>query len=253
MTTTMPDIKQIIDRELSMQRAPEPGSEIIAFDKVSKRYESKKEAPVAAVHSVSLSIRRGEFVVITGRSGSGKTTLLNLAAGLTRPTSGTVLVDGVDPWRLSDTEQSLLRNRKIGFIFQFPSLVPSLTALENVALPTMFGSRHGVADANKRAAELLETVGLADKRRAYPRQLSAGQQQRVVIARSLINSPSILLADEPTSNLDEQTELEIMELFRKIHLDSGITLLLVTHTSQLVDYGTRALQMASGSILNSSL
>jgi lipoprotein-releasing system ATP-binding protein len=253
MTTTMPDITKILEQELSMQQAPAPGKDIIVFHRVSKRYASKKEAPVAAVHSANLSIREGEFVVITGRSGSGKTTLLNLAAGLTRPTSGTVLLDGVDPWTLSDKEQSLLRNRKIGFIFQFPSLVPSLTAQENVALPTMFGSRQGKPDGLKRAAELLETVGLADKLRAYPGQLSAGQQQRVVIARSLINAPAVLLADEPTSNLDEQTELEIMELFRKIHLDSGITLLLVTHTSQLVDYGTRAMQMASGSIVDSSL
>jgi lipoprotein-releasing system ATP-binding protein len=252
MTTTMPDITSIIDRELSMQQAPTPGKDIIFFDNVSKRYLSKGEAPVAAVHSVNLTIRQGEFVVITGRSGSGKTTLLNLAAGLTRPTSGTVLVDGVDPWKLSDGEQSLLRNRKIGFIFQFPSLVPSLTALENVALPTMFGSKQGKESAHKRAAELLETVGLANKLRSYPRQLSAGQQQRVVIARSLVNAPSILLADEPTSNLDEQTELEIMELFRKIHLDTGITVLLVTHTSQLVDYGTRAMHMASGAITDST-
>jgi lipoprotein-releasing system ATP-binding protein len=250
MTTTY-GITTLLNQEPFMLQAATPAQEIILFDRVSKSYFSRKNAAVAAVHKVSLSIRKGEFVVITGRSGSGKTTLLNLAAGLTRPTSGTVLLDGEDPWKLSDKEQSLRRNRKIGFIFQFPSLVPSLTAQENVALPTMFGTQEGKAGARERAAELLETVGLSDKLRAYPRQLSAGQQQRVVIARSLINSPSMLLADEPTSNLDEQTEREIMELFRKIHLDTGITMLVVTHTGQLVDYGTRSLQMASGNVVDS--
>jgi len=222
---------------------------MIALRDVTKIYKVGKEVTVTAVRGVSLNVDRGEFVIITGRSGSGKTTLLNLAAGLARPTSGEVLLGDVNVWSLSDREQSLLRNRKIGFVFQFPSLLPSLTAWENVALPTAFGTNHRSQSVNARAAELLDMVGLSDKLSAYPRQLSAGQQQRVVIARALISQPEILLADEPTSNLDEQTEREIMDLFRDIHARTGITVVLVTHTSQLVSYGTRALEMAGGVIV----
>lgn len=142
-------------------------------------------------------------MVITGRSVSGKTTLLKLAAGLTKPTSDEVRLEGVNLWGLSDREQSLLRKRTVGFIFRFPSLLPSLTVLENVLLPVSFGGNHGLGQAADRAAALLKTVGLSDKRGAYPRQLSAGQPQRVAIARALMNQPEVLLADEPTSNLDE--------------------------------------------------
>jgi putative ABC transport system ATP-binding protein/lipoprotein-releasing system ATP-binding protein len=195
-------------------------------------------------------VEPGEFLIITGRSGSGKTTLLNLAAGLTPPTSGHVLLEGADLWSLTDRQRSLLRNQKIGFIFQFPSLLPSLTVLENVTLPTIFRANGAQAGAHSRAGELLETVGLGDKLEAYPRQLSAGQQQRVVIARALFNQPRILLADEPTSDLDEQTEREIVSLFQDIHAQTGVTIVMVTHTTQLVSYGTRAIQMASGRVVD---
>jgi ABC-type lipoprotein export system ATPase subunit len=214
---------------------------------VAKTFLTKEGAPVPAVKDVSLTVKKGEFVIVTGRSGSGKTTLLNLAAGLTRPTAGEVRLGDVNLWQLSDREQALLRSRKIGFIFQFPSLLPSLTVSENVLLPLNF-SQNGTAGATERARQLLVTVGLEDKVGAYPRQLSAGQQQRVVIARSLVNQPEILLADEPTSNLDEQTEQEIMEMVRGIHTSTGVTILLVTHTSQLVPHGTRALEMVEGMI-----
>jgi len=223
---------------------------MIALRNVTKTYQVSKEVAVTAVRNVSLNVDKGEFVVITGRSGSGKTTVLNLAAGLVKPTSGEVCLGNVNLWSLADREQSLLRNRQIGFVFQFPSLLPSLTVLENVALPTIFGTNHRGQDPRKRAAELLDMVGLSDKLSAYPRQLSAGQQQRVVIARALIGPPEVLLADEPTSNLDEQTEHEIMDLFRDIHGKTGVTVALVTHTSQLVSYGTRAIEMASGVIVN---
>ncbi len=225
---------------------------MIELIEVSKTYLLGKDQQVQAVKPTNLQIQSGEFVVITGRSGSGKTTLLNLIAGLTRPTSGSVLLDGHDLWSLSDKEQSLLRNQTVGFIFQFPSLLPSLRVLDNVVLPTIFEESGAVSNEKyARAKELLATVGLSDKLRAYPRQLSAGQQQRVVIARALLNQPKLLLADEPTSNLDEQTETEIMELFRQIHTTTGITMVMVTHTSQLVRYGTRAISMAMGQVLNS--
>jgi len=226
---------------------------MIELQDVSKTYSIAKGRSVPAVQGVTLQVERGEFLVITGRSGSGKTTLLNLVAGLARPTSGRVLLDGVEIWKLPDAEQSRLRNEKIGFVFQFPSLMPSLTALENVLLPTLFAAAKSdtkaQAGARERAVQLMDEVGLSDKLDAYPRQLSAGQQQRVVIARSLINRPELLLADEPTSDLDEQTEQEIMATFQAIHARTGVTVLLVTHSTQLIVFGTRALRMQGGQIV----
>jgi len=222
---------------------------MIAVHEITKVYTLSRENRVLAVDRVSLEIEPGEFVVITGRSGSGKTTLLNLIAGLTPPTSGRVEFDGVDLWTLKDRQQSLLRNEKLGFIFQFPSLLPSLTALENTALASIFGVNGAHADTYDRAADLLQTVGLGDKLGALPRQLSAGQQQRVVVARALLNRPEILLADEPTSDLDDQTEREIMDLFAEIHAETRVTILMVTHSTDLIRYGTRSIRMASGRIV----
>lgn len=221
---------------------------MITLNKVSKIY-TLKNTRLPAVHEISLDVKRGEFVVMTGRSGSGKTTLLNLVAGLARPTTGEVIIDDVDLWSLSDAEQSRLRNRMMGFVFQFASLLPALTVLENVLMPTILGRGMNTQDTTLRARTLLDQVGLSDKLLAYPRQLSAGQQQRVVVARALINQPQLLLADEPTSNLDEQTEQEIMALFREIHMQTGITVLLVTHAGHLAPRGTRAVHMAGGTIV----
>ena len=222
---------------------------MIKLEDVTKVYELGKGNTVNAVRGVSVVIDPGEFVVIVGRSGSGKTTLLNLAAGLTRPTSGRVALDGVDLWNLNDQQQSHQRNRKIGFVFQFPSLLPTLTVHENVILPTIFGADGHRSDVRERAEALLHRVGLSEKLTVYPKQLSAGQQQRVVIARSLINQPQVLLADEPTSNLDEKTELEIVDLFRDLHASLGLTIVLVTHTRQLVSAGMRTIEMADGRIV----
>jgi ABC-type lipoprotein export system ATPase subunit len=222
----------------------------IELQDVSKSYAGGSEGQVAAVRQANLSVERGEFVVITGRSGSGKTTLLNLVAGLTRPTSGRVCLEGVDLWELPHAAQARLRNRSLGFVFQFPSLLPSLTVWQNLLLPASFDRAVVRPEAETRAGRLLATVGLGHKRTSLPRQLSAGQQQRVVIARALMMQPAILLADEPTSNLDEQTEHEIMGLFHDIHAGTGVTILLVTHTSQLVSYGTRSLTMAGGALVS---
>ncbi|GAB4287652.1 MAG: ABC transporter ATP-binding protein [Coriobacteriia bacterium] len=219
----------------------------IILDEVRKVYGTGvAETSVVAVDGVSLRIDAGEFVVISGRSGSGKTTLLNLMAGMAAPTSGAVALDGQDLWSITDAGRARLRNERVGFVFQFPSLMPSLTALENVMLPVAFGSRRPDAGLAERATELLRTVGIEAKASAYPRQLSAGQQQRVVLARSLINSPRIILADEPTSNLDERTEAEMMELFRGIHHATGVTIVMVTHVSALRSSGTRSMEMADG-------
>jgi ABC-type lipoprotein export system ATPase subunit len=219
---------------------------MLILENVTKIYPIGNERQVVALQDASLEISPGEFVVITGRSGSGKTTLLNLAAGLTRPTSGRVFFDDEDWWSLPDRQQSIKRNEKIGFVFQFPSLLPALTVLENIALPTIFKETRLDQAIYSRVVELLKSLGLEDKRDDYPRQLSAGQQQRVVIARALLNQPEFILADEPTSNLDEQTEIEIMDLFKEIHERSGISIILVTHSTQLVRYGTRSAQMAVG-------
>jgi len=221
---------------------------MIKLNELSKIYEQKKQKTVNAVDEVSLDIVSKEFVVITGRSGSGKTTLLNLIAGLAEPTKGQVFIDGVDLWELSDADRSALRNQKMGFVFQFPSLLQSLNTVENVVLPTIFSQKKTTQSDIDRAMRLLEIVGLTDKAAAYPRQLSAGQQQRVVIARALINEPELLLADEPTSNLDEQTAKEIMDIFHDIHQNKGITVLLVTHTGEITTSGTRSIFMANGSI-----
>ncbi len=223
---------------------------MITLHDVTKIYPLSSGNSVMAVSGVNLEIKQGEFVMIVGRSGSGKTTLLNLAAGLTRPTSGKVTFEDTNLWNLTDKQQSLMRSQKIGFAFQFPSLLPALTVHENVVLPTIFSPQKGANHAHDRAAELLEKVGLADKLASYPRQLSAGQQQRVVVARALMNQPQVLMADEPTSNLDERTEQEIMELFHDLHLNLGITLVMVTHTRQLVSFGTRVVEMAEGRIIN---
>jgi ABC-type lipoprotein export system ATPase subunit len=228
------------------------GMTMIELRSVTKSYPAGKENPaVTALDNVSLAVRAGEFVVVTGRSGSGKTTLLNVAAGLARPTSGQVMLLGTDLWEQSDADRSRLRNEKLGFVFQFPSLLPALTVVENVSLPASFNRRDNgsAAEASARARELLEVVGLSDKLGAFPRQLSAGQQQRVVIARALINRPEVLFADEPSSDLDEQTEQEIMELFSRIHRDTSVTIVMVTHSTQLVSFGTRAVEMARGTVL----
>lgn len=221
---------------------------MISLKKVSKIYLQRNNLPLAAVREIDLVAARGEFVVITGRSGSGKTTLLNLVAGLAKPSAGQVVINGTDLWTLSDARQAQLRNRKIGFVFQFPSLLPSLSVLENVIFPASPKNRDEKLRLIEAAKVQLEDVGLTDKLTSFPRQLSAGQQQRAVIARALINQPELILADEPTSNLDEQSEREIMALFQSIHSKGNVTILLVTHTEQLVTHGSRLIHMTSGSI-----
>ncbi len=219
---------------------------MIRIEAATKTYTPVNDAEIAALRDVNLEVERGEFLIITGRSGAGKTTLLNLVAGLTRSTSGRVLWNGADLWALDDAQRSALRNQQIGFVFQFPSLLPSLTVLENVVLPTAFGPNRRDTDIPDRATGLLQQVGMADRCHAYPRQLSAGQQQRVVIARALINRPPVLLADEPTSNLDAETEREIMALFGELQTSGELTMLMVTHAPHLVPQASRVIEMAGG-------
>jgi len=234
--------------------AQNPGDKkqpVLALQEVTKTYSLGRQSTVEAVRGISLSVAEGEFVMITGRSGSGKTTLLNLMAGLTRPTSGSVLFNGEDLWGLSDRQRSTHRNQRVGFIFQFPSLIGSLTAIENILLPTMFAPRDRRLDggpARQRAEELLGIVGLSDKLAARPRQLSAGQQKRTVIARALMNEPSLLLADEPTADLDERTEQEIVAFLCEVQKTRNLTIVMVTHAGELLRVATRALEMSEGTL-----
>ena len=199
---------------------------------------------LAAADRVNLKIVKGEMVAVVGHSGSGKTTLLSLLGGLTRPDSGQVLIDGVDIWSLSDSAISELRNRKLGFIYQFSSLIPTLSVLENVCLPSIFGG--GGDDPTPRAKELLAQVGLADKATFYPAQLSGGQQRRVAIARAFIGAPAVILADEPTGDLDEETEREIINLFRQVNAEQNTTFVIVTHNRELASQVHRQLVMKDG-------
>jgi len=218
---------------------------MIELKEVTKVYKPRRQRQVQAVTDINLEVAEGEFVVITGRSGCGKTTLLNLIAGLTKPTSGYVLVDGVDIWGLTDEELSALRSQKMGFMFQVPSLIPTLSVLDNVVVPTMFVAKEKQVDVYQRALKAVESVGLSYRADAFPRHLSAGEEKRAVIARSLINEPQILLGDEPTANLDELTEKEVMSLLEDIH-QKGVTIILVTHHPSLIGYGTRHITMADG-------
>lgn len=200
---------------------------------------------VNAIDSVSLAIPDGEFVAVVGHSGSGKTTLVSLMGGLTQPTSGQVLIGGVDIWTMDNYNLARLRGEKIGFCFQFSSLIPTLTSLDNVRLPASFSGID--QDSTGRAKQLLETVGMLDKAGAYPAELSGGQQRRVAIARALINSPGTILADEPTGDLDETTEAEIMELFEGLN-QQGTTIVMVTHSHKLAARAGRILTMNDGRV-----
>lgn len=202
---------------------------------------------ITAVHDVSLNIEKGDFLSIVGHSGSGKTTLISIIGGILRPTSGKVIFKDTDICALNDDGLSEYRNAKIGFMFQFASLLPVLTAKENVLLPSLFSS-NARGSNNGTAEEYLNMVGIGDKINAYPSQLSGGQQRRVAIARALINNPEVILADEPTGDLDEDTEAEIMDLFKKLNEEKNITIILITHSSDLAGQAKKQFRMSRGEL-----
>jgi len=204
---------------------------------------------VVALNGVSLKIEDGEFVAIMGPSGSGKSTLLYLIGCLDKPTSGRVIINGLDTSKLSDRELTELRRNTIGFVFQQYYLIPTLTALENVELPMVF---KGIPKAKrlKRAEELLEIVGLGDKKDRKPNELSGGEQQRVAIARALANEPSILLCDEPTGNLDTKSGKVVMDIIKRLNVEKGVTVVLVTHDPSLSVYADRVIRIRDGRIVN---
>lgn len=218
---------------------------MIELREVSKVVSSGGE-PLTILHPLTARVERGEFVAIVGPSGSGKSTLLGLVAGLDAPTSGSVVIDGVDITALGEDALAKLRGEKIGFVFQFFHLIPSLTALENVAVPMEIA---GAADALTRARALLDEVGLSGRGHHYPSQLSGGEQQRVALARALANNPAIVLADEPTGNLDSANGQHIMQLLREIHRSRKTTLLLVTHDAELAALADSRLVLRDGRVV----
>lgn len=217
---------------------------MIRLESVSKIYGSGPTA-VEALRGIDLEIRRGEFLAISGPSGSGKSTLLYILGLLDRPTRGRCLLDGRDVTNLSDRELSALRNRKIGFVFQRFHLLPRLSALENAMLPLLYA---GAKDAKARAREALRRVGLEGRERHRPGQLSGGEEQRVAIARALVKEPDLILADEPTGNLDSRTGEAILDLLGEIH-STGVTLVVVTHEARVAERAQRVLEMLDGRIV----
>ena len=218
---------------------------IIELRGVSKTVMSGTE-PLTILHPLTLEIPRGQFVAIVGPSGSGKSTLLGLIAGLDAPTSGDVLIDGVNITRLSEDALAKLRGEKVGFVFQFFHLIPSLTAHENVSVPMEIA---GAADPRGRARKLLDEVGLTGRAHHYPSQLSGGEQQRVALARALANDPPIVLADEPTGNLDSTNGRHILGLLRNIHQSRGTTVVLVTHDTELAAIADERLMLRDGRVV----
>lgn len=222
---------------------------IISLKNVSKIYRTAAGEQLAALDNVNLEIEEGEFVAVVGESGSGKTTLLNMIGGLDQPTEGSVLVDGHDITSAGDRELSLFRNRSIGFIFQSFHLQPLQTALANVMVPLLFADASW-PEARKKSETSLGLVGLADKVNQRANQLSAGQCQRVAIARAIINNPRILLADEPTGNLDVHTGIEIINLLKQINMEQKTTVLLVTHERDVASQARRMITIKEGRIIS---
>jgi len=208
------------------------------------------EVTVRALRGANMDVYPGEFVAVTGPSGSGKSTLMHILGCLDRPTSGQYLLDAKDVSRMSKDELALVRNRKIGFVFQGFNLLSRTTALDNVELPLLYngGSRIKSAERHRRAMAALTMVGLGERFHHYPNQLSGGQQQRVAIARALINEPSIILADEPTGNLDTRTSIEVMGIFQRLNKERNITIVLITHEMDIAEYGTRLVRFRDGRI-----
>lgn len=218
---------------------------MITLQNVTKTVRSGTE-DLTILSDVSLNIPDGQFVALTGASGSGKSTLLGLLAGLDSPSSGTINIDGDEVTALSEDRLADLRSKKIGFIFQSFHLIPSLTAFENVLIPMEI---RGVADAKKRAARLLDDVDLTSRGHHYPSELSGGEQQRVAIARAFANDPKILLADEPTGNLDSKNGRHILELMTELHKKNNVTLVLVTHDVELAGMAQRQIVLRDGQVV----
>jgi putative ABC transport system ATP-binding protein len=220
---------------------------VIHTSNLVKRYKLGKKHTVEALRGVNMDIYQGEMISIVGPSGSGKSTLLGIIGGLDVPTEGSVQIDGVEISRMNENQLTEIRNAKIGFIFQFFNLIPALTALENVALPVQFAQQRGF-NPEKRARELLINLGLGDRLNHRPTELSGGQQQRVAIARALANNPPLVLADEPTGNLDTASGQMVLETLQNVREEFNTTIVLVTHDTDLAALADRTLHLIDGQI-----
>ena len=219
---------------------------IIEINELCKTY-NLGELEVEVLKNINMNITKGSFVSIMGPSGSGKSTLLYLMGGLDKPTAGSIKINGRELSSMTDLEQSIMRRRHVGFVFQFYNLIPNLSVEENTMLPILLDGKT-MKDHRLRLDEILEVVGLADRKKHTPRELSGGQQQRVAIARALINEPDIILADEPIGNLDSKTGTEVMELLQKINLAKGKTIVQVTHSKEAAEYGKRIVNVRDGKV-----
>jgi len=223
------------------------GAPLVRLERVSKAYEEAGRSRVV-LHEVSISLNAGELVVLVGKSGSGKSTLLNLVSGIDLPTSGEVWVEGRPLTKLSERERTLFRRRSVGFIFQFFNLVSTLTVLENVLLPLELNGITG-SQAKARAVAMLDAVSLADRGASYPDKLSGGEQQRVAIARALVHNPALILADEPTGNLDAETGQQVLDLLDRLTRQAGKTMLMVTHSPEVVGTADSVLRVREGHLV----
>ena len=224
---------------------------VIELQNIKRNFQVGDET-VHALRGVSFTITEGEFVTIMGTSGSGKSTLLNTLGCLDTPTSGEYLLDGISVRTMSKPQRAVLRNRKIGFVFQSYNLLPKTTAVENVELPLMYNSGVSASERRRRAIEALRAVGLADRLEHKSNQMSGGQMQRVAIARALVNNPAVILADEATGNLDTRTSFEILVLFQKLHAE-GRTIIFVTHNPEIAQYSSRNIVLRDGQVKDDSV
>ena len=224
---------------------------VIELQNIKRNFQVGDET-VHALRGVSFTIREGEFVTIMGTSGSGKSTLLNTLGCLDTPTSGEYLLDGISVRTMSKPQRAVLRNRKIGFVFQSYNLLPKTTAVENVELPLMYNSSVSASERRRRAIEALQAVGLGDRLEHKSNQMSGGQMQRVAIARALVNNPAVILADEATGNLDTRTSFDILVLFQKLHAE-GRTIIFVTHNPEIAQYSSRNIVLRDGQIKDDTI
>ena len=241
----------LLQKEAKSEQWQQRGETIIDLKQLVKTYETPS-GPFTALQDINLRIQSGEFVAIVGKSGSGKTTLLNVIAGIDRPTSGEILVAGTRVDSLSESQLAEWRGRTIGLVFQFFQLLPTLTIVENVMLPMDFVEIIPAAKRRPKALELLEGVGIQDQADKLPAALSGGQQQRAAIARALANDPPILMADEPTGNLDEATRTSVLELFAKLNAE-GRTVIVVTHERDISGYTNRQVTLVDGRVADDTL